>query len=84
MKTLGKLLTIGIASLMLSCIVERKPSVELCNCIHNPQFQESNQLSQECIDACIEFFGEDLEGMEDWFKKNCPSTEAKGQSEIVI
>ena len=78
MKTLGKLLTIGIASLMLSCIIERKPSVELCNCIHNPQFQESNQLSQECIGACIEFFGEDLEGMEDWFKKIALQPRLKG------
>jgi len=80
MKTIGKFLIVGIASLMLSCMVQRPPAEELCACIHNPEFQKSQYLSPECIEACVAFFGDDLVGMETWFQKNCPSTEAEGQS----
>jgi hypothetical protein len=52
----------------------QEQAFDLCSCL--PEQAEQMQLSQECIDACIEKFGENLEGMEAWFAENCP--EASG------
>ena len=44
----------------------------LCDCIHtNADGSWDMQLSEECMQRCIEEFGPGLEGMEAWFEKNC-------------
>lgn len=48
----------------------KKEAFDLCTCL--PEKSGQMQLSQECMDACLEKFGENLEGMEAWFAENCP------------
>lgn len=63
---------------------------ELCKCVENEAFQHQMILSSDCMDACVQHFGEDLSGMETWFKENCNWQENKkgeensSPSEIAI
>ncbi len=52
----------------------QEQAFDLCSCL--PEGSGQKQLSQECIDACIEKFGDNLEGMEAWFAENCPDAPA--------
>jgi hypothetical protein len=54
-----------------SCIKQAPKQEELCKCVENKAFQEQMILSEECLNACVDYFGEDLSGMEKWFQDNC-------------
>ncbi|MGD1839946.1 MAG: hypothetical protein ACFB0B_03485 [Thermonemataceae bacterium] len=58
--------------LLLTCQPkEKQEATTLCDCVDSSSERWDMQLSEECIDLCIEKFGESLEGMEEWFEENC-------------
>ena len=79
MKKLKTCLILFLAVSLSSCLVRKPPEEELCKCVNNEAFQAHGYLSEECLQACLNYFGEDLEGMESWFQKNCPSNNSEGQ-----
>jgi hypothetical protein len=48
---------------------------QLCDCVNNQEFIEKHILTKECIALCIDKFGEELTGMEQWFDQNCPNVQ---------
>lgn len=44
---------------------------DLCSCNSWDRGQRDLKLSQKCIDACLDKFGGNLEGMDEWFRDNC-------------
>lgn len=46
---------------------------ELCSCVGNkkPDGSWDMHLSQECINLCMKVFGQELKGMDEWFRQHC-------------
>ena len=50
---------------------------DLCDCQVWDRGQRDMELSQKCLDACVEAFGAELVGMEAWFDEHCNPQDPK-------
>ncbi len=59
--------------LLLACSTPQPETErpELCDCVPAAGASWNGQLSEKCMEMCIEKFGPTLEGMEEWFQENC-------------
>lgn len=56
----------------LTACQQDSESHALCNCIQtDEQGRWDMHLSPDCMKLCVETFGPDLKGMEQWFKEHC-------------
>jgi len=89
------ILTLLIAMPLWACQSEDEQAGEseaLCECVKGkkPNGEWDLQLSEACIQMCIETFGPELKGMETWFQENCdldlqhPKVDKKEEEEVRI
>ncbi|MEM9983610.1 MAG: hypothetical protein AAF804_00815 [Bacteroidota bacterium] len=61
-----------ISGLLMSSCGDSDSDQALCDCVHtNADGSWDMQLSEECMQRCVEEFGPSLKGMEAWFEENC-------------
>ncbi|MEL6535315.1 MAG: hypothetical protein AAFQ98_07890 [Bacteroidota bacterium] len=77
---MGRFHLIGLLAILAACgQAKESPTQEfdLCNCNSWDRGERDMELSQRCIDACLEKFGPQLEGMEEWFRDHCNPLDEK-------
>ncbi|SDK37030.1 hypothetical protein SAMN05421823_102574 [Catalinimonas alkaloidigena] len=76
--TRGRWLAFGVLLLVLTNRCQPKEAPDLCDCV--PVDEQGNwdmHLSEGCIQQFIDRFGEDLHGMERWFRDSCSTYRAR-------
>lgn len=84
MRYLAKILIITtLPFCLLACSKQKeKTDEELCNCVKYQMNGEMDlAITEECVDAFRNKFGEQLIGMEEWFVKYCPAPDIQIQEE---
>jgi hypothetical protein len=68
---------------LLACNQQpEKTDEELCNCVKYQMSGEMNlAITEECVEAFSLKFGEQLDGMEEWYVKNCPAPDLQIKEE---
>lgn len=66
---------VGLALWLLAgCTSEKERAKELCDCVTTETGEWDMYLSPECERLCKDMFGPELDGMEEWFQRNCERT----------
>jgi hypothetical protein len=61
----------SLLMLISGCGIDKQETKELCDCVTTETGEWDMYLSPACAELCKDTFGEDLNGMEEWFQQNC-------------